>query len=70
LNNYIFYKPNSKTNLVCLKFGLINKIGKIVPVANNGSPQISGSVKNKLFNLTNKPNLSRQIRVPYSANWR
>ena len=39
-------------------------------VSNNGSSPISGSVSKKIINLTNKAILSRQIRVPYSANWR
>ena len=38
--------------------------------ANNGSSPIGGSVRKKIINLTNKPILSRQIRVPYSANLR
>ncbi|WPY97617.1 hypothetical protein [Christiangramia sp. OXR-203] len=38
--------------------------------ANNGSSPISGSVRKKIINLTNKPILSRQFRVAYSANWR
>ena len=37
---------------------------------NNGSSPISGTVRKKIINLTNKQILSRQIRVPYSANWR
>jgi len=37
---------------------------------NNGSSPISGTVRKKIINLTNKLILSRQTRVPYSANWR
>jgi len=36
----------------------------------DGSSPISGTVRKKIINLTNKPILSRLIRVPYSANLR
>ena len=41
----------------------------IKTVYNNDSSQIDGTVSKKIINFTNKPILSRQIRVPYSANW-
>ena len=32
--------------------------------------RVDGSVCKKIINFTNKPVLSRQIRVSYSAKWR
>ena len=32
--------------------------------------RVDGSVSKKIINFTNKPILSRQIRVSYSAKWR
>ena len=35
------------------------------PAGNNDSSQIDGTVSKKIIKFTNKPGLSRQVRVPF-----